>query len=131
MRDNVKLAWILTPGTLALVFWLTLILGITGCNSNPAQRHDAVVKAFAAREIEVKATSYGDQYIVRCEDDGSIWEIKASTSIDGLGNIPIIYKNCLFDPLYKIPDKPVRPPKPPLPLEQGDGTNTFNPTNFG
>ena len=114
--------------------WLliTIVVScIVGCNSNSAQRYDAVQAAFTERsQAEVKATSYNTQYIVRC-NDGSIWEIKASSKTDGIGNVKILYKNCIFDSLYRVPEKPIVPPQPPLPLEKTDGTNSFKPTNFG
>lgn len=100
--------------------WLFIAIVVPlmiGCSNTHKQRQDAVAKSFTNQTVQVKATTYMDQFIVRCED-GSVWEVKANAN----NLMPIIiYKNCLFDPLYSLPPlplKPVDPPLPPLPLEK-------------
>jgi len=101
--------------------WLFIVIVVSifvGCSNTHKQRQDAVIQSFTNQTVQVKATTYVDQFIVRC-DDGSIWEIKVKTASDGYNNIaPILYKNCLFDALYSLPLKPEAPPLPPLPLEK-------------
>lgn len=101
--------------------WLFIVMvmtGVVGCSNTHTQRQEAAREAFTNQEVEVKATTYFDQFVVRCED-GSIWEVKVKTNQDGYNNIPapVYYKNCLFDPLYKLPEKPIAPQ---LPLEKTD-----------
>lgn len=107
--------------------WLFIALIVPlmiGCSSSHTQRQEAVRQSFGTNKyVEVKATSYIDQFIVRCED-GSIWEVKASTETDRIGNVEVLYKNCLFDALYRLPPKPLAPPLSPLPLEKEDTNST-------
>jgi len=105
---------------ITLVFGSILCAGVIGCSSSHTQRQEIALKSFGTNQlVEVKATTYMDQFIVRCED-GSIWEIKVSTSSDSCGKIPITYKNCLFDALYRIPPRPLPlvPPSPQILLEK-------------
>lgn len=97
---------------------LSLMAFAIGCSNTQHQRQEAVANSFSNQTVQVKATTYPDQFIVRCED-GSIWEVKAAPE-SGTYNIPITYKNCLFDALYRLPEKPVVPQLPPLPLEKVD-----------
>lgn len=106
-----KLITVMTPGLVAMVCWISLlVITFTGCSNTHKERQEAVERSFTNQSVQVKATTYPDQFIVRCED-GSIWEVKVQVEMVA----PLIhnYKNCLFDPLYKLP-----PPLPPLPLEK-------------
>jgi hypothetical protein len=75
---------------------------------------EVIRSSFTNQACQIKHTTYQNQFIVRCED-GSIWEVKMD---DGMDLAIISYKNCIFDPLYKLPEKPVAPPLPPLILEK-------------
>jgi hypothetical protein len=100
------------------LFIAIIVPVIIGCSNTPYQRQESVTKSFTNQTVQVKATTYIDQFIVRCED-GSIWEVKTDTT--SYINPLIVYKNCLFDALYKTPEKPVAPllpTIPPLPLER-------------
>ena len=96
----------------------TCILGLLGCRSSHNERQEAVRASFSNEMVEVKATTYRDQFIVRCEN-GSIWEVKASLynpgSYSTISQISILYKNCLFDAIF---EKPENMELPKLPLEK-------------
>lgn len=88
-----------------------------GCTASPFQHQEVVTKAFTNQYSEVKATTKPFQFIVRCVD-GSIWEVNTSE-----GTFPMIaYKNCLFDPLYRVSVKPMVPLFP-ISLEKIEDTN--------
>jgi len=78
--------------------WLFIVMVVSlalGCSSSHSQRQEAAKRSFGTNlVVEVKATTYVDQFIVRCED-GSIWEVKASMSLDAMNDVSVIYKNCL------------------------------------
>ena len=79
---------------------------LVGCSSHN-ERQEAVRAAFSNEMVEVRATTYRDQFIVRCKN-GSIWEVKASLYNPGsygtISLISILYKNCLFDAIFEKPE---------------------------
>lgn len=97
-------------GAMCYPFLLALVIcSLAGCDNNntPYYQQQLITKAFTNQRVQlsqVKATSCYGQYIVKC-DDGSVWEIK----VDGLNGIN--YKNCLFDPLDKLPLPPLEKDK--------------------
>ena len=84
---------------------ITIIMTyLVGCSSHN-ERQEAVRAAFSNEMVEVRATTYRDQFIVRCKN-GSIWEVKASlyTEYVNSSQTSILYKNCLFDAIFEKPE---------------------------
>ena len=76
---------------------------LVGCSSHN-ERQEAVKASFSNEIVEVRATTYRDQFIVRCKN-GSIWEVKASLYNPYVSSqISILYKNCLFDAIFEKPE---------------------------
>jgi hypothetical protein len=85
---------------------ILLSMGCVGCNNTHTERQQAAKDSFTNQEVEVKATTCNIQFIARCED-GSIWELIVDGEKDANNQTKVIYKNCLFDPIYVVPKKPL------------------------
>ncbi len=103
------------------IFWSVQVIGIClslmaftiGCTVSHDHKIKVIQDSFTNQTINainIRSTTYANQYLIRF-DDGSIWEVKLTGDFCSIG-----YKNCIFDALYKIPEKPIIPSL--LPLEK-------------
>lgn len=90
-----------------------------GCSNTPLEQLNVAKESFGTNQtVEIKATTFQGQFIARTED-GAIYEMKCDINSDSAGNrSKVLYKNCLFDPIYSLPKKPLPPPMPPIQLEK-------------
>lgn len=97
-----KMVTVTTPGLVTIISLFIILISSTGCvYKSHIECQKIAHNSFTNQAVNVKVTSYRDQFIARCED-GSIWEIRVNNYTGD-----VVYKNCLFDSLYKLPNKPL------------------------
>lgn len=114
IEEIVKVVTKILAATICTISVIGCSMVMLGCSNTPLEQLNVAKNSFGTNQtVEIKASSIIGQFIARTQD-GAIYEVKCDVQGDSIVNSPnskVLYKNCLFDPIYSVPPKPISPIK--------------------